>query len=170
MAADDLEELDLVSAIWILASRDENHLITYEGIRDRLGLPAGFDVRAIVMRRRELFRPGAPLRELAEWKEAMRNGHRIPQWIKQIDDGAARTARIEGLGPQDMFRSLFRTQEKAPASPIEIVTWGLDHLDRLRKGRIASHEAAAQSWQMWLVFGVGILNIAVSIVVALASK
>jgi hypothetical protein len=52
------DEIDLISAVWILASNDETSIITCEGIRRRLGLPQGFDVRALVSRRAELFRMG----------------------------------------------------------------------------------------------------------------
>lgn len=83
--ASDLEELDLISAVWIFASNDENHLITFEGTRERLGLEESFDVKSLVLRRRELFRPGAPPGELEEWQASMRNGSRLPTWIKLIE-------------------------------------------------------------------------------------
>lgn len=40
----EFDDLDTVSAIWILASHDENPLITYTGLIHRLGLPANCDV------------------------------------------------------------------------------------------------------------------------------
>jgi hypothetical protein len=161
-----LEVLDLVSAIWILASNDENHLVTNEGIRERLGLPPHYDVRALVMSRRELFRPGAPPGELEEWKCDMTEGRRLPRWIRQVQGAAEKQETINRLTDDDVFRSQFRVGRDAPPSPIELVTWGLEHLDRLRKGQIAYREATAKSWQMWLVFGVGVANIIVSIVLA----
>ncbi|MGB4871017.1 MAG: hypothetical protein WBP47_13260 [Candidatus Promineifilaceae bacterium] len=163
--ASDLEELDLISAIWILASNDENHLVTYEGIRERLGLDAGFDVRGLVLRRRELFRPGAPPGELEEWQASMRKGSRLPTWIKLIDESPKRSAAIDGMSQKDVFRSQFRTNKGSPKSQVEIVSWGLEHIDRLRKSRIAALDASAKSWQMWLVFGVGVANIFATIVV-----
>ena len=161
-----LEELDLVSAIWILASNDENHLITHEGIRERLGLPPHYDVRALAMKRRELFRPGAPPGELEEWKSDMTSGRRRPRWIRQLEGTDAQQEAIDRLAEDDVFRSQFRVGRDAPPSPIELVTWGLEHLDRLRKGQIAYREATAKSWQMWLVFAVGVANIVVSVVIA----
>ena len=83
MTNDDLEELDLVSAIWILSSNDENHMITYEGIRERLGLSAGFDVRDLVNKRRELFRPKGPTQAVENWKKRMREKAQ-PSWIRSI--------------------------------------------------------------------------------------
>lgn len=148
--ASDLEEFDLISAVWILASNDENHLITFEGIRERLGLDEGFDVKGLVLRRRELFRPGAPPGELEEWQASMRNGSPLPTWIKLIPEGPKRLASIDGLNQKDVFRSQFRANRGAPKSRVEIVSWGLEHIDRLRKSNIAARDASAKSWQMWL--------------------
>lgn len=162
----DLEELDLISAVWILASNDENHLITFEGIRERLGLEESFDVRGLVLKRRELFRPGAPPGELEEWQASMRNGGRLPTWIKLIPEGPERLTAIDGLSQKDVFRSQFRANRGAPKSQVEIVSWGLEHIDRLRKSKIATLDSSAKSWQMWLVFGVGVANIIATIAAA----
>lgn len=164
--APDLEEFDLVCAVWILASNDENHLITFEGIRERLGLEEGFDVKGLVMRRRELFRPNAPPGELEEWQASMRKGSRLPTWIKVISDGPKRLAAIENLRQEDVFRSQFRANSGVPKSQVEIVSWGLEHIDRLRKSKIAARNVNTTSWQMWLVFGVGVANIMAILAVA----
>ena len=170
MSNGDLEDLDHVSTIWILACIDENHLITYEGIRERLGLDVNFDVKGLVFKHRELFRPGAPTSELSDWKDAMKNGKRLPTWIKQISDKTAQSNRIDCLSENDIFRSQFRAYRAAPKSEVTIVTWGLDHIDRIRKGKIATREANAKSWQMWLVFAIGIANIITTLVVGFAKS
>ena len=162
----DLEEFDLVSAIWILASNDDNHLITYEGIRNRLVLEKSFDVKGLVQRRRELFRPGSPSGELDEWQAAMKNGKRIPPWIKLIQDQSMRLDAINRLNQDDVFRSQFRANRGDSKSAIEIVSWGLEHIDRLRQSKIATRDASAKGWQMWLVFIVGVANIAATLAVA----
>jgi hypothetical protein len=162
----DLEELDLISTVWILASNDENHLITYEGIRERLGLDASFDVRGLVLKRRELFRPGAPPGELEDWQASMRQGSRLPAWIKLIEDDSNRLSVIDGLSHKDVFRSQFRANRGSPKSEVAVLSWGLDHIDRIRKSKIASQEVSAKSWQMWLVFFVGVANIVATIAVA----
>lgn len=166
----DLEELDLLSAIWILASNDENHLITYEGIRDRLGLDADFDIRRLIMKRRELFRPGAPPGELEDWQVSMRKGSRLPAWIKQIKDNSKRLNKIDSLSQDDVFRSQFRANFGSPKSEVAVLSWGLDHIDRIRKSRITSQEVSAKSWQMWLVFLVGVANIVATLGVSLAKS
>jgi hypothetical protein len=162
----DIEELDLISAVWILASNDENHLITYEGIRERLSLDASFDVRRLALKRRELFRPGAPPGELEDWQASMQKGSRLPTWIKLIEDDSKRLSVIDGMSQKDVFRSQFRASRGSPKSQVEVVSWGLDHIDRIRKSKIASQEASAKSWQMWLIFFVGVANIVATIAVA----
>lgn len=164
--ASDLEEFDLISAIWILASNDENHLVTFEGIQERLGLDKGFDVKHLVLKRRELFRPNAPPGELEEWQNSMREGSRLPTWIKIIPEREKRLAAIDGLSQEDVFRSQFRASKGAPKSQVEIVSWGLEHIDRLRTSKIAARDASAKSWQMWLVFGISAANIFATIAVA----
>jgi len=88
----DLQELEWLSTIWILACIDKNHILTFEGIKERLGLP-----------------------------------------------------------------------KDAAVSDMPVIEWGLSHLDRIRQGRIAYRDATAKSWQMWLIFGVGLANVAVSL-------
>jgi hypothetical protein len=150
----ELEDIDLLSAIWILASNDENPLITYLGLTHRLGLHADYDVRATVGKRRELFRPGATVGRILAWKDEMRTGRNIPGWIAALDSPSDRTAAIEAITPNDVFRSQFRTQAKAERSPVSVITWGLEHLERIRKGKVEAQDANAKKWQMWLVFGV----------------
>jgi hypothetical protein len=43
-----------------------------------------------------------------------------------------RGASVDEL--EDFFRSQFRAEEDAPRSPIEVLDWGLKHIDRLRGG------------------------------------
>ena len=89
----------------------------------------------------------------------------MPTWIKMSDDASKRREAIDKLSVQDVFRSQFRAENAAPKSQVEIVTWGLEHIDRLRQSRLASKEANAKSWQMWLVFAVGAVNIIATIYV-----
>lgn len=57
-------ELDTVSTIWIFASNDENHLITYTGIEKRLSSVTAANAKQIVQTWRELFREGAQQRDI----------------------------------------------------------------------------------------------------------
>jgi len=165
----DSDELDLLSAIWILASNDENHIISYEGVRHRLALPAHVDIKEMVRRRPELFRPAASPAELNEWKVKMRDGKFLSSWIRALPNGE-KTRAIESLSVEDVFRSQFRAHRGSERSPIEIISWGLNHLDRLRKAKLEAREVTAKSWQMWLVFGVAAANVVITIIFKLLGK
>jgi hypothetical protein len=138
------DELDILSAIWILACNDENPIITYEGIKYRLGLPDGYDMKSLIQSRGEMFRRGVPSRHLERWKQEMRAGKHLPSWIRDIEDEQGRKSKVEALTSDDVFRSQFRSEADAPRSPIEIIKWGLEHVDRLRRAGIEAREEKAK--------------------------
>ena len=96
----------------------------------------------------------------------MRKGSRFPTWIKLIEDDSKRLSAIDSLSQKDIFRSQFRASRGSPKSEVAVLSWGLDHIDRIRKSKIASQEVSAKSWQMWLVFFIGVANIVATIAVA----
>lgn len=100
----------------------------------------------------------------------MRQGKSLPQWIRDLPNAEAQRRAIETLSSEDVFRSQFRAHRGSDRSPIEIISWGLQHLDRLRKANLEAREAAAKSWQMWLVFGVGVLNVVVTVILKFVGK
>ncbi|HKP52508.1 MAG TPA: hypothetical protein VJ183_07635 [Chloroflexia bacterium] len=159
----DPDEFDILSAIWILASNDENSLLTYKGITVRLDLPDDYDVKRLIRFRGELFRRGVRPQHLEKWKEDMRAGKHLPSWmfILQLEE---RSREIDSLSTHDIFRSQFRTGQGAPKSPIEIIDWGLKHIDRLRHASFQAREGNAKSWQMWVVAGISLINIVVTVV------
>lgn len=164
----DLDDLDVVSAIWILASNDENPLISYRGLVYRLGLPDQYDLKAVVKSRPELFRLGAGEEQLNSWKTEMRSGRRLPGWIKAIEDRDMRLTAINAINKDDVFRSQFRARIGAEKSQIEIIKWGLEHLDRLRKAKAEARDASAKKWQMWLVFWVSLIGVVSQFAIAYA--
>lgn len=161
---------DILSATWVFACRDENPIITYRGLRHRLGLATSFDIEGLVRSRRDLFRIGVPETRLEDWKKTLLEGKRIPAWLKEIEDEVERNNAIKSLSRNDVFRSQFRANRDAPQSDLNEINWGLQHIDRLRKAHQEAHEKSAKSWQMWLVFAVGILNIVTTVGIALYKK
>ncbi len=159
------DEFDILSAIWILACNDENSIITYEGIRYRLGLPDNYDVKALVQARGELFRPRVLQSRLEKWQRDMLSGRQLPSWIRDKEDEADRKRTIESLTPEHVFRSQFRAEQGAPPTEIQIIDWGLQHLDRLRKANLEASQSTATRQQMYIVFMLGALNIAATILV-----
>ncbi|WP_143780524.1 hypothetical protein [Leptolyngbya sp. 'hensonii'] len=67
------DKFDVLSALWVLACNNPISIMSYNGIRYRLKLPADADIESLVEERGELFRPGVPPRRLEEWKIAMRS-------------------------------------------------------------------------------------------------
>ena len=97
----------------------------------------------------------------------MLEGRRQPNWIHEIQDDDMRRSTIDNLTVDDVFRCQFRTTDGAPKASLELIEWGLRHIERLRKAAYEDREKSAKSWQMWLVFGVGLLNIIATIILAL---
>lgn len=46
----------------------------------------------------------------------------------------------------DIFRSQFRAYAGDERSPIKIIKWGLEHLDRLQKARAEANDASVKRW------------------------
>jgi hypothetical protein len=157
------DNFDILSAIWILSCNDENSLITYKGIVKRLNLAKNFDVEALVKSRPELFRLGGSEKRINEWKNQMRQGKSMPSWIRDISDGNERNQKIDAIVPSDVFRSQFRAKQDSPQSSLEIIEWGLSHIDRIRKARVDSREGTAKSWQGWLLIIIGLTNIGIAV-------
>jgi hypothetical protein len=135
------DELDILSAIWILSCNDENPIITYRGLYDRLQLPQqDYDVKSLVRSRPELFRPGILNSRLKAWKDVMKSGKNRPGWISNIRDSQEQHRAIDAIGPEDVFRNQFRVEGNAPKAGLEIIEWGLRHIERLRKDRAEERE------------------------------
>ncbi|HJS18725.1 MAG TPA: hypothetical protein VJ785_08245 [Anaerolineales bacterium] len=131
---------------------------------------ANYNVKEIIQSRGELFRKSVPASRLREWKEEMRTGRHLPAWIKDIDDAAERKTAIESLTSDDVFRSQFRAGKDSPQSPIEIINWGLEHINRLRQANVDAREQSAKRWEIWLLFAISIINVIVTVTVALLKK
>lgn len=70
----------------------------------------------------------------------MRAGRHLPAWVREVDDEARKAATMDALSADDVFRSQFRAEADAPRSPIEIIDWGIQHIDRLRKAGVEARE------------------------------
>jgi hypothetical protein len=125
--------LDILSSIWILSCNDENPQITYQGIKYRLGLSENFDINNLVSNHAELFRKRTTPKQLTTWKNEMMDGKHLPSWIKDIESDSERKKTIDKLTVHDVFRNQFRAEANSPRSNIEIIKWGLEHIDRLRR-------------------------------------
>jgi t-SNARE complex subunit (syntaxin) len=67
------------------------------------------------------------------------------------------------LSADDVFRSQFRTETDAPPSSLDVLSWGLQHIERLRKANLEAREEAIKRWQLWSVIILSIVNIVVTL-------
>jgi hypothetical protein len=161
------EETGILSAIWILASNSETSLMNYKFIRHRMEIPTSFEVEKLISKHPELFRLKVPISRLNLLKQEMLAGKKMTAWLMDISDENERKKAIESLTPEDCFRSQFRTESDAPRSPIEIIDWGLQHIERLRKAKLEEKEIR---WK-WLKEGViPTLSILVALAAIIASS
>jgi len=149
---------DVLSASWVMACNDENPILIYDDILHRMDLNSEYRIRELIQSRGDLFRRGVPEKRLEELKERLGQRDDPPNWD------------IKNLTINDVFRSQFRVGENAPKATLEVIDWGLQHIDRLRKASFEAKDTSVKSWQMWLVFGASLLNIAATIISALLTK
>jgi hypothetical protein len=140
------DDLDILSGIWIMSCNDDNPIMTYKSIAQRLNLPETYDVRTVVHSRPELFRPGILNSRLNAWKDLMRSGKGRPNWIVEIHDQTQQRKAIDQLTRDDVFRNQFRVEDGSGKCDIEIIDWGLQHIDRLRKAAAEEREARSRKW------------------------
>lgn len=145
-------EFDIISAIWILACTDQDPLITYRGIVHRLdteGLTEA-DVRSLVRSRAELFSTVISNQWLYEWQRWIIDESHYPRWIiDEFREKHLQTQAVETIKREDVFRSQLRTYDKQGPCDIEQTSWGIEHIDRLRKANV---EARQQRLSMWTGF------------------
>ena len=160
---EDPRRFDVLSGAWILASNDENSIMTYKSVKYRLGLSEDYPLKELIKSRGELFRIGIPDWRLNKWKTQMVEGKHLPSWVRELEDEKHRNESIRSLSSEDVFRSQFRAEPAADRSLVDTLDWGLNHIDRLRRASLESKAQSAKSWQMWLVFGTSVAGIAVTL-------
>lgn len=160
------DNLDILSSIWILASNDENCFITYKSVKHRLGLDENFDVEKLITLHGELFRLKAQKNAVEDWKAKMLKGKHLPSWIKAITDINQQTDIINKLTENDIFRSQFRAEINAKPSNIEIINWGLEHIERIRR---ISLEKKEENYKKFTSFWIPILSTFISFVALISS-
>lgn len=156
------DEFAILSSIWILASNDENPIMTYEGISHRLGVNNTPRVKKLITAHQELFRLFVSPMQLDEWKGDMLKGDRLPGWLREMDKGI-RNVKINDLTREDVFRSQFRVEKNASKTPIEVIQWGLEHIDRLRKANVERKTTIIKVFEILLPSLLGAANLALLI-------
>lgn len=157
------EEFGVLTATWILACNDKNPIMTYRSIQQRLELenyPLEA-IRTVIQSRGELFRKRVPSSYLRRWKQQMLSGKHLPTWMLDVDK-SERPKLINDLGPDGVFISQFRADDKQPSweggSTREIIDWGLQHIERLRKASMEVRDEIIRKRQLTVLIVVSILN------------
>jgi hypothetical protein len=158
------DDLDILSGIWIMSCNDDNPIMTYKSIAQRLNVPETYDVKTVVHSRPELFRPGILNSRLNAWKDLMRSGKSRPNWIVEIHDQTQQRRVIDQLTRDDVFRNQFRVGDGADKCGIEVIDWGLQHIDRLRKAAAEEREARSRKWTSIIIPLASLFVAAVSVV------
>lgn len=161
------EEFSILSASWILACIDKNPIMTYQSIQQRLNLV--FDlglIKALIHSRGELFRKRIPNSYFIKWKGDMIKGKHLPNWIRD-GNKTKHLNMIESLNLDDVFISQFRAGDVelsyGKTSEREIIDWGLQHIERLRKASLEARDEVIRKRQMWILIIFSIINIVISI-------
>jgi len=154
------DELGILSAVWVLACNDENPLMTYKSVRHRLGLSDDYPLEQLIKSRRELFRQGAPDLRVQDLKTELSKGS-AAGWLEGLSK-EERDRAIQELTKEGVFRSQFRVVRGADKSRMELIEWGLQHLERLRKNEQLEEESR------WKVLKEAIIPIVSILVAALA--
>jgi hypothetical protein len=117
----------------------------------------------------ELFRWGIPTRRLEELDEKIRQ-KRKDRWPQNLSEESesGQPEEIGPLKPDDGFRSQFRVGGgNPPPSPIEILDWGLQHIERSREASLEARQESAMRLQLWSIIVLNVLNVLVNLLVAL---
>jgi hypothetical protein len=144
------QEAGTVWSIWMMASQDQTPFLSYQSVASRLYGPiregevltARVDeVRNLVGRWRELFRPSAHPKDFEEWKHKLDESFTrvqkeeppvgpYPEWLLDLSvpDQEAQLAKLK----QSVFRSQLRIRQGAGKSPPEDIKFGLDYIDSMR--------------------------------------
>jgi hypothetical protein len=161
---EDNYDFGLLSAIWILACNDDAALMLYRSIEFRLGTEETLNLKNLISKHGELFRKKCPESELLKWKQKMLMGNFLPSWIRDIPNENDRKEAINSITVDDVFRSQFRPKLESPTSSIDIINWGLEHLERARKYKI---EAREEKWKRWKEVGIPLISIVIALLTVL---
>jgi hypothetical protein len=166
---DERDEFDILASIWVIASNDTNPIVFYETVYFRLSLSEKYNLKALIEKRGDLFRNHASQHRLEALKNRWLNeASDRPAWLLDGRTEAEQILKIHSLQTNDAFQSQFRGFEGDQSrSSLEVVDWGLQHIERLRKTFLESREDKIKRWQLWSVMILTTLDLIVTIIVAL---
>ncbi len=149
------DDLAITAAIWVMSCNDESSLIPYYALSYQLGI-ADADARRLVRSRPELFRPSAPPAWLDAWKQNLGGPGTSPGWYLAIPP-ESRAATLAGIRGADAFCNQFRAEQDSPRCSLDVMRWGVEHLERLRDRAAESRRQRRELWTHWIAPGVTLL-------------
>lgn len=141
------DDYQILTASWIMASNDENNLMTYKSIGKRLDITDIEHIKKLIKSRGELFRLGATKAAIDEWKSQMVEELQRPSWMRELSEAEFAKEKLR-LSKDDIFRSQFRTERNAKKSDVNIIDWGLRHLERLYTNESSQTKTKIQIWTL----------------------
>lgn len=162
-------EFDILTSVWIMASNDQNPFMLYETVRRRLDLPDNYPLEKIIAKRSELFRKKVPEYRIdslkKDWiKKCDLDEKKIPSFLQKFQTKEERINYLNSISEKDIFRSQFRIENDADRSDIEIIDWGLKHIERLRNNLIEEREKKKRNYkEIWIPIGSLILTMIILI-------
>lgn len=157
------DDYQVLTASWILASNDENNLMTYKSIGKRLDITDIEHIKQLINSHGELFRKGATKESIDEWKSNMLDDIQKPSWMRELTK-VEFAKEILHLSKEDIFRSQFRVEKNAKKSDVNLIEWGLRHLERLYTNESSQIKIKIQVWTLVVASISVVLGIANTIV------
>ncbi len=130
--ADKEKELDFIASVWTFACVTKNAKVEYKNIDHRYKKQFG-DSKKVIDSHRILFLegrvdPGELIK--IKWLLLLSRPAWLIEWAKESKQ--TEYAAISNLQSEDFFSTQDRFLDTTPPSPVEVLKWGLEHIERLR--------------------------------------
>jgi hypothetical protein len=115
-------------ATWILACNDEQPIIFYKSLAERLGCDNTDDLREMVKNHRELFRPMKEATLNKYKKHYMDKPHCFPKVLNTNNESVEDAWRH--ITTEDAFTSQFRRKPDEKKSSDDLRDWGVNYIQK----------------------------------------
>lgn len=130
---DSPEYFKILSAIWMISNTEECPLILYKQLYISLKISESIDLKGIIQDNREFFKHGSNQKELDIMKTIWKRDGLNPDYLKTSQKSEEVNNNIDKIGTDDVFKSYFRISGCNEKTSIEIINWGVNHIDKLQQ-------------------------------------
>lgn len=165
-------QYDKLISIWTFSCVTSNPKIAYESLVYRYDFQTIDEAKNLVKTFKEMFLPGIITSELESIKAQFQTENAkddkvndLPAWLINKGDAATREPIIQALDKDSFFSSQVRFSDTIPPSSVEVLKWGIEHIERFRKEKKEKQEKRKKDIkEMWLPVASVVLSLfAVSI-------